>query len=121
MSEQDVTPTKYGAAYVVSRELGLLMGLVEPTAEERAEMEERHRLYVIEENRRALIKEAAIGHLRQIEVEPVAALIALHGPVARQGCDTCEGCDMSGYEAEAPEWPCRTIQAIAAHYRIELP
>lgn len=113
--------TKHSFAIRISRDMALALGHVEPTPEERAEMDERHRFYVLEENRRALIKEAAIGFLGQIEDEPTKSLVALHGPVAEYGHDICEGCDYSGYEGEPPEWPCRTIETIANHYRIELP
>lgn len=65
------------------------------------------------------------------------ALAALTDPLARAVLDlhheqgmyresgypwpTCDGCDMDGYEAEPPEWPCRTVQAVARHYGIALP
>lgn len=39
----------------------------------------------------------------------VAALAALHAPDNRRDC---EGCDFGGYDAEAPEWPCRTWQLL---------
>lgn len=39
----------------------------------------------------------------------VAALAALHAPDNRRDC---EGCDFYGYDAEAPEWPCRTWQLL---------
>lgn len=35
----------------------------------------------------------------------VAAIAGLHSPDEHR---SCEGCDYGGYEAEAPEWPCRT-------------
>lgn len=119
--EQSMKLQKNSIAIQISREMALIHGLVEPTPEERAEMDERHRLYVIEENRRAFVKEAAIGFLGQIEDEPSKSMIALHGPVAEYGHDVCQGCDADGYERECPEWPCRTIETIANHYGIELP
>jgi hypothetical protein len=33
----------------------------------------------------------------------------IHGPLA-----VCDGCDMDGFEAERPEWPCRTINTLLA-------
>jgi hypothetical protein len=35
-----------------------------------------------------------------------------HNPIAAAYL-VCHGCDMDGYEAEHPEWPCSTIRTIA--------
>ena len=37
---------------------------------------------------------------------------ALHAPDYRYGYLYCDGCDFCGYEAESPEWPCRTASAV---------
>lgn len=59
------------------------------------------------------------------------ALDAITDPLARAILDLhhadevefpkCAGCDFGGYEAEEPEWPCRTVQAVAAQHGVELP
>lgn len=45
------------------------------------------------------------------------AVVELHAPKpyfeGRTDWLVCPGCDMSGYDAEHPDWPCSTIQAIA--------
>jgi hypothetical protein len=48
------------------------------------------------------------------------AVIELHKPqdtwssgVIVLGPALCFGCDFDGYDGEHPEWPCRTIEAIA--------
>lgn len=38
---------------------------------------------------------------------PARAVAELHA-VNDNGC--CQGCDIDGYEAEQPEWPCTTIR-----------
>ena len=111
---------KNSIAIRLSREEAVGYGLVEPTPEEAAERAERSRLHDI--------KRAAAW-----EVYDAArpALDALTDPVARSVLDLhrsetvehprCEGCDMNGYDAERPYWPCRTVQAVAHHHGIELP
>lgn len=55
-------------------------------------------------------------------------LAAITDPLTRAVLDlheehedgTCWGDDIDGYEAERPDWPCRTIEVIAAHYGIPL-
>lgn len=50
--------------------------------------------------------------------DPVArAVLDLHAP---DDFGDCMGDDMEGYEAEAPTWPCRTVEAVAGHYGIRL-
>jgi len=44
----------------------------------------------------------------------LAAVLDLHKPHDHGGWDaTCDGCDFAGYEAEEPEWPCRTWLLVA--------
>lgn len=63
----------------------------------------------------------------------IAALDALHDPALRVVLDLhapnrvewlhgghCTGCDANGHDCDHPEWPCRTIQAIAEHHGIDL-
>lgn len=52
----------------------------------------------------------------------VQAVLALHAPVEpSSGWVECRGCDMAGYEAEPPEWPCSTVRAVADLHGIDLP
>lgn len=40
-------------------------------------------------------------------------LLQLHAPERTfETFYTCRGCDFSGYDAEAPEWPCRTYSLL---------
>ena len=43
---------------------------------------------------------------------------ALHAPSGDSWL-CCEGCDMDGWEAEAPEWPCRTARLVYSAAEIE--
>lgn len=105
----------------ISREMALMYGLVEPTPEEAAEREEAHREWVIESNKRALIREAAWGHLRGIAEPALAAVIKLHGlTVTRYGDDVCDHC-REGDMQDPVDWPCDTIRAICTAYGIEVP
>lgn len=83
-------------------------GFVKPTPEERERW--RRRAAEADQERRARL-------LRHDQLIATAtglqrAVLELHAPVpgARE---VCEGCDIDGYEAEPPEWPCRTW-ALAA-------
>lgn len=53
------------------------------------------------------------------------AVVELHKPVPRFDHTpdwlVCHGCDMDGYDAEHPPWPCSTVQAIARELGIEVP
>lgn len=55
------------------------------------------------------------------------AVVELHGPKPYSvGFDgvvwrwQCEGCDLDGYEAEPPEWPCQTTRLIAEHLGVAM-
>lgn len=54
-------------------------------------------------------------------------VIELHGPqpwmIATDGTVrrwVCEGCDLAGYDAEAPDWPCKTTGVIGRHLGVEV-
>ncbi|MFB6392700.1 hypothetical protein [Polymorphospora lycopeni] len=46
------------------------------------------------------------------------SVVELHAPHGR--VSECEGCDFDGYDAERPDWPCRTIELIAEQVGITL-
>jgi len=119
----EIPPQSYyrnQVAIRVSREMLVAMGEVEPTPEERAEMDKQ----AAESNARRReswrIYDAARPALDAI-TDPVArAVLDLHSSETIEA-PRCDGCDIEGYECERPEWPCRTVQAVAGHYGIDLP
>jgi hypothetical protein len=61
------------------------------------------------------------------EVPIFADLVALHRPCAEfvrsDGTASsweCDGDDFGGWEADRPEWPCRTVEIIARHVGVNL-
>lgn len=66
-------------------------------AEYRAAVEREHGFLLADVPRRGLAEE----------------MLTLHAPNAEVRCD---GCDFSGYEAESPEWPCRSYRRTAERY-----
>ncbi len=42
------------------------------------------------------------------------AVLTLHAPTGTGFYATCDGCDIDGWEAEQPEWPCRTYRLVMA-------
>lgn len=109
---------KRSGAYIpVSRELLLDAGVIEPTPQERAEMDRQRE----ETRRRQAEQEAVLETARR-------SLAALTDPLSRAVLDLhqedergyCEGEDLDGYDAEYPEWPCRTVEVVAAHHGIAL-
>jgi hypothetical protein len=102
----------------VSREMLLDAGAVEPTAAEREQAERTAAEYRRREADRAAKLNAARTALAAITDPLTRAMLDLHAEDER---GECAGCDFDGYEAESPDWPCRTIEAVAAHRGIDLP
>lgn len=108
---------RYGAYVQIPRELLLDAGAIEPTPQERAEAERQRE----ESKRRQAGRDAVLAAARR-------SLAALTDPLSRavldlhreNGRGDCEGDDMDGYDAEYPSWPCRTVEAVAAHHGIAL-
>lgn len=52
------------------------------------------------------------------------AVVELHAPV-REGrvfaYYTCSGCDNGSYAIDSPDWPCSTVQAVAAALGLTVP
>jgi hypothetical protein len=108
---------KYGTTVPISRDTALDMGLVRPTPAEQQQREAWRVEY-------AQRKQAASAALPVF----VAQLAAVTNPVARVVLDLhkaeggwCEGDDFGGYDGERPEWPCRTVEAVAVALGITVP
>lgn len=60
---------------------------------------------------------AAPDHEERVEAA-VRAVVELHKPEPTHpgplSTLVCHGCELDGYDAEHPPWPCWTIKAIAA-------
>ena len=123
--EPEITVQKIGAWTTISAESiygdavipasWVWMNGTEPTPEERAEWARKSE----ERKQRAAEYAAKIDAIS----EPVArAVLDLHARKARySNWQVCEGCDINGYEAEEPGWPCRTVVLIGNHYGIGEP
>jgi hypothetical protein len=92
--------------------------VIEPTPEERAEMERARAEYRQREALRLEALAAARERLAAITDPLTRAILDLHAEGERE---ECQGCDVDGYEAESPPWPCRTVETVAAHHGIGLP
>lgn len=117
-SSAEVEVTMVTGLVPVSRELGIEMGVIEPTAAERAELERE----AVSANLAAAEHTARMRSFRRrlaaVTEQPARAVLDLH---AEDDRSCCEGCDVDGYESWQPDWPCRTIEGIAKHYGIETP
>lgn len=113
--------TKNVIAFNISREMAIMYGLIEPTDEERAEQERRSAEFHAEQVAARQTYQRATEHLNGLTDPVSVALVALHGPVEGDFSVACHGCDMDGYETEAPPWPCRTVRTIAEVSGIDLP
>lgn len=119
--DMELTAYTYTMPLNVSREMLLDFRQIEPTPEELAERNERARLIHDKQRDERVRALAALAELR--DKDPLTtALLDLHS------CDTealhgdeCAGCDFTGCESEPPEWPCRTVLAIAKHHGIDMP
>ena len=116
---------KHSVAIRISREMALDMGLEEPTPEEAAQREARHREYVIERNQRTLIREAAWAWLGSIKEPALRAVLDLHAMVDPEHPEwsdpTCAHCYDDTEMGDHTTWPCETIRAIADVRGIEVP
>lgn len=100
-----------------SREVALDLGMVEPTEAERAEIESRAAAARAWRAERDVERATAREHLAEITDPLARTILDLHTENER---GECTGDDMDGYETEYPEWPCRTVVAVAKHYGIPL-
>lgn len=92
------------SAYVpISAEL-----LLEPTDEDRERWRKRA------EERAAEYRAALARHDELLATTTGLrhAILGLHAPVPKSYGDEheCRGCELNGYDAEHPDWPCRTYE-----------
>lgn len=107
-------------AFRISREMAVEEGLVEPTVDELAALEERHRAFHADQ-RAAWVawdaQQAAYAAAVAAASGPLRAVIDLHAPVERGREQVCEGCEFGGYDGAPSEWPCETSR-IATGLRL---
>jgi len=122
-----ITAHKVSIALPTSRELALEYGLVEPTPEERTAAERRAAEYArvgaAHDERMAAFRQALAA-----VTDPVARVVLdLHSEACSRDCleecgiHFCGGCDFAGYDAESPDWPCRTVEAVAGVLGLTVP
>lgn len=108
---------KMSASLPVSRWQLLDTGVVEPTPQERAEQERRTAEWRREKERRDAVREIARQALAKL-TDPLSRIVLdLH---SKSEGGWCEGDDLDGHDFDPPEWPCRTVRAVAAYHGIEL-
>lgn len=70
------------------------------------------------ERREAAYAAALVWHdkvLKRTDDALARCMLELHRPEPDAYAIRCHGCDSEGYDAEWPEWPCRTYVAAARH------
>ena len=119
---------KIGGIVQISRELAMDEGIIPPTQQYLAKKEALRAKYESERDKASVLLRTALPLLDAIE-DPIARLVLdLHQRAIYPstfanpyGYWLCFGCEIDGYEAEHPRWPCQTTEAIAKHYGIDLP
>lgn len=123
MSEDEIKWGLTSNAFVfsVSREQELMYGMDDYTPEELAEHNAKMAAFHAEQRELRVQMLEALADVRNAS-SLGNAILDLHS------CDTeaewsseCSGCDVDGYDAEQPGWPCRTVVSIAKHYGIDMP
>ncbi|GAA4226025.1 hypothetical protein GCM10022254_09580 [Actinomadura meridiana] len=108
---------KRGAVLPVTRDALLEAGVIEPTPAERAEMDRAAAEHQRREAARAAQLAVVLEQLAALGDPLARAVLDLH---TRDTFGECQGCDFGGGEGEPPEWPCRTVETVAAHHGIDL-
>jgi hypothetical protein len=87
----------------ISREM--LEGLRAPTEQKLAEYRAKAEARAAERRAEVASHEAMVAAASGLLLQ----VLTLHAPVQdTRGLLSCHGCDYGGYDAEPPEWPCRT-------------
>lgn len=112
MSEPDLSAIKLGAVVPVPTETLLDVAYTrEPTAEQRAAAEQQRI--------KQATKLASFQQQLADVTDPLARkILDLHH---RDDRGQCVGCDPGSYAEDCADWPCSTIETVAAHYGIGLP
>lgn len=111
---------KYGHVFNISREVALANGLVKPTAQEAAAMEQGRAKWKARLARaREVYTEAKVA-LDGCTEAATRAVLTLHAPDETGFAVTCSHC-REGDMADPVEWPCETVRVIADVHSIELP
>lgn len=118
MNGESFGVAKKAVAVSISRDMAIDFGLIPPTARERVEREASAARWRDYEERCQRADGDMLASLRAVEDRATKAILDLHQPEDRFGTRSCQGDDFGGYEAEAPEWPCRTIIALAKAHAI---
>lgn len=111
----DLDVTKMTGYMPISRPLAIEYGLVDPTPEERAQLEREaaeSRRGAYERDLRLAVARARLADL----TDPlVRAILGLHAESGHGECTACIDGDF------ADDWPCDTVELVARHYGIETP
>jgi D-alanyl-D-alanine carboxypeptidase len=111
---------KTGYTIPISRQMAIDAGIIEPTAEERAEEERAHAEYLAEVEAAKPQYEAALQTIQLLtasdDTHSLAARL-LHQHENKGG--VCKACWVS--EETWPTWPCNVVQTIALHYGTPFP
>jgi len=115
---EPLDPQKVYAYVPISREMAIDAGIIEPTPEEKAERAELSAKW--EARRAAATKAVRDWEALSLQVlDPLAKVILrLH---RRNDRGDCDGCDVDGYDAEQPRWPCVTYRTVMAHLGYPVP
>ena len=96
----------------LSREMAIDHGLIEPTPAEKAARDAATARWREYDNRLKQADKAMLASLYMLNDRTANVVLDLHKPTDGSYPE-CEGDDFHGAEAERPEWPCRTVIAIA--------
>ena len=110
---------KISAVVPFSREVLIAHGVIEPTPEERAQMEENDRRYAeARATEERMLTKARTQLVAIAQTNPgVQAVLELHRETEDQYCAACTYGEFNDHAA----WPCLTIHALADAYGIEMP
>lgn len=71
---------------------------------------------------REAAEEAMVAELAAHTDVATTAILGLHTKESHEyGFSTCTGCDRGSYAEDDPDWPCRTILALATAHHITIP
>jgi len=104
-------------AFSMTREMAIDHGLATPTPAEKAARDAATARWREHDNRLKQADKAMLAAFYMLNDRTANAVLDLHKPT-HGSYPECEGDDFHGAEAERPEWPCRTVIAIAQAHGI---